>query len=176
MSTRNVYHVSHQAAPSRDGESDMGTITATNGTRIEVDDDNVEALRNFRWTINGDGYATRTVMHGKIQEKLGIHRQVMGLRFKDGKLIDHKNGNPLDNRRENLRICTRQQNIWNTRRRQSRWLKGVKPSRTKAKWIAAIGHNGRRIYLGTFETEQLAHEFYCLAADLLRGEFSIHGA
>ena len=87
--------------------------------------------------------------------------------------IDHINGDVADNRIENLRPATRRQNVHNSRmqRRNSSGYKGVTWHIKAKKWCAGIKHNGKRKHLGLFDTAELAHEIYDLAAQLLHGEF-----
>jgi hypothetical protein len=85
--------------------------------------------------------------------------------------IDHRNGNPADNRIANLRECSHAQNARNVGRRRNRsGFKGVSPRGRK--WIAQIGLNGRTIYLGLFATAQKAADAYDEAARLYHGEFA----
>ena len=85
--------------------------------------------------------------------------------------IDHRNGNPCDNRIENLRPCSRAQNARNiSRKRNSSGFKGV--CRCGRKWTAQIAVNGRKIYLGLFSSPQKAAEAYDKAARLHHGEFA----
>jgi hypothetical protein len=98
----------------------------------------------------------------------------MGLEYGDGKSVDHINGNPLDNRRENLRICTQQENSWNQRKRRTNTcgFKGVYWDKGAKKYQAQICKDGKRKYLGLFDCPEKAHEAYCKAAQELHGEFS----
>lgn len=91
--------------------------------------------------------------------------------------IDHVNQVKHDNRWANLRLANDAQNNANrpVRRDSRSGLKGVGWIAKKRKWRAQIKHAGRSRHLGYFETAQLAHEFWCLASDLLHGEFSHHG-
>ena len=92
-----------------------------------------------------------------------------------GLMVDHINGNGLDNRRANLRECNAHQNQHNRRnfRETTSAYKGVglEPGRTDL-WRARITHNGRRIYLGVFDTELAAAKAYDTAALSLHGEFA----
>lgn len=92
--------------------------------------------------------------------------------------VDHDNEKKDDNRWGNLRLATDAQNNANRRvRRDSRsGLKGVIWIAEKRKWRAQIKHAGQSRHLGYFESANLAHEFWCLASDMLHGEFSNHGA
>lgn len=91
--------------------------------------------------------------------------------------IDHVNQQKSDNRWSNLRLANDAQNNANrpVRRDSRSGVKGVIWVEKKRKWRAQIKHAGRGRHLGYFETAQLAHEFWCLASDMLHGEFSHHG-
>jgi len=81
-------------------------------------------------------------------------------------VIDHINGNPLDNRIANLRDVTQQVNTQNQRRshrRSSTGLLGVIPRPKQGKYDATICINGKSVYLGRFDTAQQAHDCYLQA-------------
>jgi hypothetical protein len=86
--------------------------------------------------------------------------------------IDHVNGDPADNRLENLRLATHQQNLCNKRRgRNNSGLKGVY-LRPNGKFTASVAFNQRSFYLGCFDTAGEAHAAYAFAAARLHGEFA----
>jgi len=89
-------------------------------------------------------------------------------------MIDHINGNGLDDRRANMRTCTNQQNMRNLRKRRSgsSIYKGVYYDKRRRTWYARICHNGKNIHLGTFATEIEAARAYDRAARRLFGEFA----
>lgn len=91
-------------------------------------------------------------------------------------LIDHKNGNPSDNRFENLREATKSQNQMNIKRiaSNSSGIKGVSWSKASQKWRATIMINGKSKHLGVFATIEEASEAYKVAAQNLHGEFAAH--
>ena len=93
-------------------------------------------------------------------------------------LIDHINGDGLDNRIANLRECTPSQNMYNMRLRANNTsgFKGVYPTKKSGRFAAQIKRNGKNKYLGTFDSAQEAHTAYCEAADELHGEFANYGA
>lgn len=87
--------------------------------------------------------------------------------------VDHKNGNTLDNRRSNLRLCTRSQNAANipTNRAKS-GLRGVYFSKQKNKWKATITEGGREKHLGYFLDKESAARAYDKAAEESFGDFA----
>jgi hypothetical protein len=91
-----------------------------------------------------------------------------------GMVVDHKNGNGLDNRRENLRVCTRAQNGMNRRRGKNNTsgYKGVHWCASKQRWLARISVNGKQRSLGQYTDPQQAYAAYCAAALELHGEFA----
>ena len=91
----------------------------------------------------------------------------------DGMQIDHINGIRNDNRIENLRLATQQQNILNVpvKRTSTTGLKGVHFEPRTGKFYSVIKINGKAKGLGTFVTAEEAHEAYVVAARQLHGEF-----
>jgi hypothetical protein len=87
-------------------------------------------------------------------------------------MIDHINGVKTDNRMCNLREVTAKQNAENRNTIQAiSGLKGVFPA-TKNRWKASIGHKGKCINLGMYDTKEEAYEIYCKAAQI----FHTHNA
>lgn len=86
--------------------------------------------------------------------------------------VDHRDLSRSNDAWKNLRPATRAQNEHNqgAQKNNKLGLKGVRRFRTK--YRAQIGHEGKTIHLGTFDTPGEAHEAYCLAASRLHGEFA----
>jgi HNH endonuclease len=128
-------------------------IPLTRGLHAIVDADDHEWLSQYKWyagrpTSAGKIYARRNRRGGGI---ILMHRQIMDA--PKGMVVDHINGNSLDNRRCNLRLCTQTENIQNSRQRtdaKSRF-KGVYPKDDK--WYARVSHRGKVYYLGTFDDD-----------------------
>ena len=93
------------------------------------------------------------------------------------RFIDHKNGDTLDDRIDNLRPCTRSQNNANAKRgaRNRSGFKGVCWVTEKSKWIAQIQRSGQRYHLVYFDNPRAAHDEYMRAARGLFGEFARAG-
>lgn len=102
---------------------------------------------------------------------LRMHRVLMGAASSD--IIDHRDGDTLNNRRSNLRRATPVQNACNQRitHRNSSGFKGVSLYKPSGKWRARIKLNGRMHFLGYHQTPEAAHAAYCKASAELHGEF-----
>lgn len=109
---------------------------------------------------------------------LYLHRYLLNPKVEE--VVDHINGNPLDNRKENLRLCTQMQNVWNSRIKSSNTtgFKGVgfrKNTNRIKKYYAKIKVNKKVIYLGGYLTAKEASEAYKKAAKKYFGEFKNYG-
>lgn len=127
-----------------------------------VDPDVLDELQEFRWVLSRE-YAMRMVWNGKSQPKTNIylHRWIMGLEAGDPRVVDHINRDTLDNRRVNLRVVTRGQNLQNLAvKGGTSQYRGVRCRMGKngIKWGAQCKVNGRTYHLGTFTTEVEAAE------------------
>ncbi len=105
---------------------------------------------------------------------VNMHRQVLQVPDGNGLDIDHINHNGLDNRKINLRICTRQQTCSNRRKclktTQSQY-KGINKTKSH-KWEVHIGFKGKIYYLGTYKTEIEAAKVYDKKAKEIFGAFA----
>jgi hypothetical protein len=100
-----------------------------------------------------------------------LHRLLLGV--PGGTIVDHANGNGLDNRRPNLRVCTHAENMRNRRpTTNASGFKGVAVRPAGRPYQAHIRCDGRRYWLGRFDSPEGAHRAYCDAATRLHGEFA----
>lgn len=148
-------------------------IPLTQGQYAIVDPERYEELAKHKWyTVRNDGryYAVRWVKNKNVK----MHQVIMGVR-EEGKVIDHVNGNGLDNRQANVRFATSQQNGWNKRKQRGNYssqYKGVSWDKNRNVWRARIKYKGRSIHLGRFDTEEKAGRAYDAKARELFGEFA----
>lgn len=149
----------------------MRIVLLTQGYETIVDDEDFERVSKWRWKIlkaNGLLYAART--DKKNNTTVLMHRLIAGAPA--GKIVDHKNHNGLDNRKENLRITTQGMNRANSRKvRGSSQFKGVYRTR-RGTWVAQIKANGIHHYLGSHSSELVAAQAYDKAASKIFGEFA----
>lgn len=90
--------------------------------------------------------------------------------------IDHIDGDPKNNRIENLREASCTENLWNTRRsrKNTSGYKGVSWDRKTCSWRAYVTANGKTHWLGNFQTKEAAFAARVATADKLHGEFARH--
>ena len=145
-------------------------IALTRGKFAMVDAADYEWLSQYKWSATSSGlntYACRNV-RGKI---VLMHRFIM--KAPKGMVVDHIDGNGLNNCRSNLRICTHSQNMCNSRIRSgSSQYKGVCYERRSGRWVAHIACEGQSYHLGTFDSEIEAARAYDRKAIELFGQFA----
>jgi hypothetical protein len=133
------------------------------------------------YSLDKDGYAVGNFYSEELRKgvRFLVHRWVM--REPEGLVVDHINGNRLDNRKSNLRACTVAQNSQNRRKPVKNYAGGAPTSKFKGvyrrrqkptKWYAAIRVAGRSQFLGSFDTETEAARAYNMAATEAWGEYA----
>lgn len=155
----------------------MAVIRTSKGEEILVDEEDVDLVGKWTWRKIGKGYVARSIYDkSKPSRRTNqyLHRFLLGLSDGDGLIVDHINGNPLDNRRENLRLCTVQENGWNSKIRSHNksGFKGVFLDRRSGRWAACIKIAGKQRFLGLFPRADLAHEAYAAEAKKNFGDFA----
>lgn len=153
----------------------MKRIALSQGKYAKVDDADFGFLSQWNWVYaentRGYGYAVGWV--DKRNQRM--HRFLLSA--PNGLDVDHKNGDGLDNRRENIRICTRRQNQMN-RKVQSISTSGIKgvfyapKASAKNPWRAVIRINGKKTHLGLFPSKEEAGNAYAQATAKYHGEFA----
>jgi len=142
-----------------------------------LDEGDAHYAREWVWYVHRTGHSTylRGYQRGipLAQQKMRYLHRVLTDAPK-GNDVDHINGNGLDNRRENLRLCTRSQNNANRHRTQSKSspYKGVHLEKQTGRWRAEVHHLGKRHTLGRFDRIEDAANAYAVKAAELFGEFA----
>ncbi len=153
-------------------------ITLTKGMVALADDSDFVWLSQFEWHAakserSRSYYAGRWTpqVNGK-REYILMHRAIVGATA--GQQVDHADGNSLNNQRHNLRFCTNAENQYNkvTPSNNTSGYKGVSLHKRSGLWRASIVHEGKRNYLGYFDTPEDAAKAYDAAAHELHSEFA----
>lgn len=162
----------------------MPKITLTQNKYALVDDDDFPMLSKYSWNAHkyGEKYYAETNIRVAPGRKNGsfrnlkMHRLIMNA--KPGQIVDHINHDTLNNKKNNLRLCTSAENSRNTNKRawNKSGCKGVNWHKASNKWIAQIGisSGGKRknLYLGIFDKAKDAAIAYDIAAKNYHGEFA----
>jgi len=138
-----------------------------------LDDEDFERVAPHKWRFLGNpGGLRRYAVCDHNGRLLYMHRLVANA--PPSMDVDHVDGNGLNNRRANLRVCTRQQNLRNMRPRGGRYsrFKGVAWDKNAGHWLAGICVDQRRCYLGCFREEIEAAQAYDKAARAVFGAFA----
>lgn len=137
----------------------MKKITLTKGKTAIVDDADYDSLIKHRWTYQPSlhtGYAVRNTSSNGVRKYVYMHRQI--IKAPSNKHVDHINRNGLDNRTKNLRLCTPSENLHNskTQHNNTSGYRGVCYDKSRGLFMSYINMNGKRKYLGRYETASQA--------------------
>lgn len=158
----------------------MRELKLSNSDKVAlVDDEDYEWVAEYNWQLGGRNEVIRCTSWGSIKYNVLLHRVINDTPL--GMCTDHKNRNPPDNRKENLRTCTHNQN--NANRAKTTSLKGVKTSsqyigvcinlrNKKNPWCAQLSSPRHKRHIGIFKTEKEAALAYNNRAIEIHGEFA----
>lgn len=156
----------------------MKKIKLTQNKYTLVDDEDFKKLNQFKWFARKDSksgifYVARNskTIKGK-RHMVHMHREIMNvLKNID---IDHKDGNGLNNQKNNLRLATRSQNNMNQKKRKDNisGFKGVSWRKDNKKWRTNISVEGKTITIGYFKTALEASKAYIKACIKYHGKFA----
>lgn len=134
-----------------------------------VSDKDYKRLLQWKWYLNAFGYVQRLDENKKV---ILMHRVI--LEAKTGEICDHRNGNRIDNRRSNLRICTTQENVRNrdAGKNSKSGFKGVSWDKNSQMWRAKIVYQRKDYILGYFTDIRDAIVAYNKSALKYHGEFA----
>lgn len=143
----------------------MAIVELTKGQVAIVDDTDLYLLKGRKWQASPrrDGRGFYVTARGGVR----LHRLLMGA--PKGLIVDHIDGNGLNNRRANLRVGTQSQNCVNRKTTPGPHLRGVTVK--KGRFRATIKYKGEVRHLGCFDSEVEAHEAYRVEALRIHGEW-----
>jgi len=157
----------------------MKKIPLTQGKFALVDDADFEAVNQFKWCAykkrGNRFYAARGVPRRDAEPGKRTSQYLHQFLFPDAKEIDHRDGDGLNNQRNNLRPVTHQQNLqaYQNRRKEGHSIfRGVTISKHFPKWRAQIRFNKKTIFIGYFDSETEAAKAYDTAARKFFGDFA----
>jgi hypothetical protein len=153
-------------------------IISIDGHDVYIDKEDIKTVMKVRWVLKRDkipyivNYSHKG--NGKTNKtySLFLHRYL--LNAQKSELIDHINMNTLDNRKCNLRFCSKSDNSCNVGKRKTNTsgYKGVSWDNRQKKWRAVIVKNRKQIHIGYFSNPETAYAAYREAAKRLHGEFA----
>lgn len=152
----------------------MKEIDSTHGEVIQVDDEDYTFLMQWQWCIKVSGAGDGTYKYAAREEKIDdkrtsflMHRVLTSC--PQGMVVDHKDGNGLNNQRDNLRVCTQSENMQNQRKNRLNWQGKIPASIYKglsthvsreSKWVVSAVKGGQRFHGGSFAIEIIGAKAY----------------
>lgn len=155
----------------------MKEIELTQGRVAQVSDHRFEYLNQWKWYAHqdkkGHWYAMRNTGKRPFKSIVYMHREIAGVT--DPMIeVDHWDGDGLNNTDDNLRVCTKSQNMCNRGKttKNTSGFKGVSWNKLRKKFSAQIRVSGKKIHLGLFVNPSDAASAYDIAAEKYHGKFS----
>lgn len=124
------------------------------------DDYSYNLYLRYTWRLNSCDKRMYLIRHGEKNTTVLFHRQLLGLDKMDGMVVDHIDGNSLNNQIENLRLCSISDN--NRNKVNKTPTKGYYFNKERNLWQSQLKINGKTVCLGKFNTEQEAADVYKL--------------
>lgn len=141
---------------------DIREIKLTKGKYTIVDKNDFNFLNQWKWRLHSANYAYRNDKRKSGKPRIGILMHRLILKAPKNKQVDHINGNGLDNRRKNIRLCTSTENHINSRKSSNNTsgYKGVTYDKRKKKWAAYTSRDRKYLFLGYFKNKKDAAKAY----------------
>lgn len=154
---------------------DVAYVFLTRGFVAIIDAEDATLVSGHNWSVKPSQrtfYARTSQYNPATKKQKCVHLHSIIVQPAVGCVVDHIDGDGLNNRRANLRVVFHGENMKNSRLRinNSSGVKGVRLDPT-GKWRAEIRNDGKRHYLGLFQTKESAAEAYANASTNLHGAF-----
>lgn len=151
-------------------KGDYYILVVNGGLNVLIDSDDYEKCKQYQWYLARDGrYFVSCVGRTTIY----LHRFIYG-NIPEGYVVDHINGDLLDNRKSNLRLCTHEENMRNSSPRNGKY-----PGVNKTKygtWMTTLKVNQKYVLQKTFKTEEEAIQARIEAEEKYYGEYGYYNS
>lgn len=129
-------------------------IIFVNDTPFYFDSEDLSVVQSRSWYKDKDGYLVHSYFYCDQRRFVRFHRLV--IKAPPDKTVDHKNLNRADNRKKNLRVCERAENDRNrgVYATNTSGITGVHYDCKRAKWVASITYNSKRVFIGRYEYKE----------------------
>ena len=157
----------------------MKKIKLSQGFETLVDDEDYKYLKKMKWYVliqpNGRKYAIANGWDFIKHKRFSIRMHRVITKATKGKDVDHLNSNGLDNRKCNLRLCSRSENLGRKRVfiKKTSKFRGISYDKNRDKWKARIRFNKKQVFIGRFSSENEAAEAYNYKSASLSKEYAI---
>ena len=154
---------------------DVAYVALTKGYEAIISSADAHLVERHNWVVVikkcNKIYAYRSIGPRGKQRTIYMHRVIMNA--PDGYEVDHVNGDGLDNRRQNMRLVTHQQNLCNQliSSKNRSGFRGVSWDKNMKTWRAQITVHYKMKFLGLFESAESAHAAYVEASKMLHGQY-----
>lgn len=149
---KNIGH-SNKKYNTYDLSGDYGIGYTPSGEPFYFDIEDYDKIKQYCWSINEYGYVKTSVyIDNNTSRTIRMHRLIMDVLDNDDVVVDHIGHNCRDNRKSQLRICTQDDNTYNTitRSTNTSGFKGVSWDIEKQKWLVQIWANNKKIHIGRY--------------------------
>lgn len=142
--------------------------------RSKISLEDFDLIKEYKWYVKENGYPMTHIFDDATGKDKKVKMSRLIMNPPDAYVIDHIDRDPLNNQRNNLRICTQVQNMYNQslNKLNTSGFKGVFYNKELNKWTAQIKVNQKNIYLGIFDKIEDAHQARIKADLKYFGEFS----
>lgn len=146
-------------------------VPLSKGKVAIVSEEDYALVSQYKWHVTPQGYAATTQGGRKNKRTILMHRLITDA---SEKWVDHENGDKLDNRRSNLRVCESRQNQGNRKinANNTSGYKGVSFDRARGVWVAKIQIEGKTKYVGSSPDKHEAARLYNEKAIEVFGDFA----